>query len=141
MLTANGTGKVRHAGSAIIIDNAGTYTYVNPDSGSTSAVMGKWMWIYNGVIWQPTVDFPDVPSADYSGATEAAMVEGMVTKAMLCPGRQLFLRISTAIFLSALKTLNGKTKTARNIAIQNFASSAKVILTLSPARQAFRRIL
>lgn len=44
---------------------------------------GYWLWVYDGELWTPSIEFPNIPTADYSGTTEASMVEGIITKAML----------------------------------------------------------
>lgn len=44
---------------------------------------GYWLWVYDGLLWTPSVEFPNIPTADYSGANESAMVEGVITKPML----------------------------------------------------------
>lgn len=80
-----------HPGSAVLINNKGadgTY-FVYLDSENSAGVnieidtRGYWLWIYDGSKWKPAIDYPEVPSADYSGTTLDTMKEGIITKSML----------------------------------------------------------
>lgn len=76
---------VLHAGHTILIYNeaSAATAYKQPVGPAFVTTNGYWLWIYNGSSWDAAIDFPDVPQADYSGATESAMIEGIITKAML----------------------------------------------------------
>lgn len=82
-------------GHAILINNTApantAFKYVpveyigNPEAPYYESIStkGYWLWIYDGSYWIPSIDFPELPSADYTGANESAMVEGLITKSML----------------------------------------------------------
>lgn len=74
-----------HSGHTILIYNQASLAtaYKQPVGPAFVVTNGYWLWIYNGTSWDAAIDFPDVPQADYSGATESAMIEGIITKAML----------------------------------------------------------
>ena len=76
---------VFHAGHTILIYNEASAATAYKQSVGPAFVTtnGYWLWIYNGVSWDAAIDFPDVPTSDYSGATESAMIAGIITKAML----------------------------------------------------------
>lgn len=78
-----------HPGSAVLINNKGSggtyFIYIDEATGIGVEIdtRGYWLWIYDGTNWKPAIDFPEVPSADWSGANLVDMVEGMITKAMI----------------------------------------------------------
>lgn len=83
-LIDTGFEEALHPGSAVLI-NCTTAANLDgyPDVGDFFPVAGYWLWIYDGVNFEPVIDFPDVPSANDSGANVNAMTEGIMTKAMI----------------------------------------------------------
>lgn len=80
------SGSVLHPGHTILNNNTlgsnASWVY-SPPSAIAFTTEGYWLWIYNGSLWEPAVKFPNIPAADYSGANQNAMVEGIITQAML----------------------------------------------------------
>lgn len=69
-------------GHAVLVRISNSATVTMPDGHSINT-QGSWLYIYNGSQWIPSIDFPEVPFADDSGANESAMIAGLITKAML----------------------------------------------------------
>lgn len=68
-------------GMTVLVNNSGNYTVTW--NGVSNVTTGYWLWIYDGINWNPSVEFPEVPAASLDGVNESAMIEGIITKAML----------------------------------------------------------
>jgi hypothetical protein len=79
------TGSAPHPGHAYLINNTGSESsYFTYSVGSvTTETSGYWLWVYDGVNWVPSVEFPEVLPASYTAETLELMVEGIITKDML----------------------------------------------------------
>lgn len=73
---------VLRPGHAILLTNSQN-AYLETSAEVNVNIKGSWLYIYDGEVWNPAINFPEVGRADDSGATLDAMVEGIITKAML----------------------------------------------------------
>lgn len=132
---------VLHAGHTILIYNeaSAATAYKQPVGPAFVTTNGYWLWIYNGSSWDAAIDFPDVPQADYSGATESAMIEGIITKAMLWKLKG----IEAGAQVNTVNSVAGKTGTVTLVKadvglgnVDNTADSAKEVLNATKLKTA-----
>lgn len=132
---------ILHAGHTILIYNEASEAtaYKQPIGPAFVVTNGYWLWIYNGSSWDAAIDFPDVPQADYSGATESAMIAGIITKAMLWKLKG----IETGAQVNTVNSVAGKTGTITLVKadvglenVDNTADSAKEVLNATKLKTA-----
>lgn len=130
-----------HAGHTMLIYNeaSAANAYKQPVGPAFIITNGYWLWIYNGSSWDAAIDFPDVPQADYSGATESAMIAGIISKAMLWKLKN----IEAGAQVNTVNSVAGKTGAVALVKadvglgnVDNTADSAKEVLNATRLKTA-----